>query len=313
LKFADYYGPTHALNGVVEEYIKNVETKSNGRLKIERYPAEQLGKANDMLNLASTGTADIAMCVLTFFQGQVPLTSVANLPHFTTAVEGTEIMIRTFKESPEIMAEFAKVNTIPINFFMTNQLDIGTAKKQVKSPEDLKGLKIGTSGGLSDLVCNAYGAIPVNIATNENYEAIQKGILDGTMYSLPSSFGMKLMEVEKYHTFGMRAGGTGASWVMNLNSYNSLPEDLRKVLAEVSEDAGRQQAKVWDQKCLEAVKAFEDAGMTVYTVKDEERAKWDAPVAAIDEIWLKQMNDKGLPAQEVLDLFSKIAKEETSK
>ena len=309
LKFADYYTPTHLHNQSVENFIKTVEEKSNGRIKIQRYPSEQLGKVTDMLSIAKDGTADIATVVYSYSIGQIPLSTVVNLPDYTTSIEGTEIMNRVIKDSPEIQNEYKKYNIKPFMNFAPNQNDIGTSKKPVKTPEDLKGLKIASSGGLFDKAIEVYGAIPIIIPSNEKYEAIQKGIVEGSVLSFPSVSGLKLNEIEKYHTAGLRMGANSVSWVINLKTWEKLPADLQKIIEEAGQEVSKETASRWDKKNSEFMKQLEEGGMTIHQITPEERAKWDAPLKAVDQAWVKEMNDKGLPGQKVYDLFGKTVKE----
>ena len=94
LKMVHSFPVNHLGNQSVMYFIERAEKLTNNRVKIENYPAEQLGKLKDFLNLCSQGIADIAYVAPGFYAGQLPLNTVMILPFFTTAVEGTEI-IRT--------------------------------------------------------------------------------------------------------------------------------------------------------------------------------------------------------------------------
>lgn len=314
LIFADYYTPGHALDPAAKDFIKYIEEGSNGRIKIQRFPAQQLGKAGDMLELASRGTADFTSCVVSYFGGQLPLQNIMSLPKWTTAVEGCAVQRRIIKEIPEIQAEMAKYNLIGIMPFQACQHDVGLSKKEVKSLEDLKGLRIATAGGFLDTTAAAYGIIPVSLTAGELYEAVQRGIVDGTTLSLPSVNNFRLNELYTFHTYGMRQGGAPAVWPMNLKKFNSLPKDLQKVILDAGERVSKEAAVRWDNFSLELKEKWTKAGMKFLTITNKDRAEWDAPLAPLDQVWLDDMNKKGVAgAKKVLDAYTKICKEVTGE
>ena len=138
LKMGDSYPIGHISYQAALYFIKRVDEISNHKVKIEYYPSEQLGKLKDYLSLCGEGILDIAYVPPSFYAGQVPLNTVLILPLWTHAVEGTAIYTRLLEACPEITQEWQKYRVRPLMLSSTNQYDVGTVKKPVKSPEDLK-------------------------------------------------------------------------------------------------------------------------------------------------------------------------------
>src|SRR5699024_3308484 len=145
-----------------------------------------LGKSNDMLNIATQGTADMSIVVMNHVAGEIPLSMVLNLPHYTSSVEGAEIARKMFNQSSELQEQFAQYNVRAIAPFNINQYDLGTVNKPIESPEDLAGLQIITSGGLFDQIASAYGAEPVSMPGTDAYESIERNIAEGSLFTLGS-------------------------------------------------------------------------------------------------------------------------------
>jgi TRAP-type C4-dicarboxylate transport system substrate-binding protein len=186
-----------------------------------------------------------------------------------------------------------------------SQYDVGTVKKRVRSPEDLKNLKLKTSGGLFDKIAKQYGIIPVVVPSPEIYEATQRGIIDGNILSFPSVKGYRVNELEKYHTFGLRMGGYPSLWIINEKKWQKIPEDLRKALVKVAEEFSDYSANSWDEEQVNLVQQFEKEGMVIYRPAREDRAKWEAPLKGIEEIWMQDMEKKGLSARKVYAEFNR--------
>ena len=311
LKMADSFPIGHPGHKLALGYIEMVEKESNGRIKIEYYPAQQLGKMKDLLKLCQGGMTDIAYIAPSFYAGQLPLNTVMTLPFWTTAMEGTEIYQALVQESPELADEFKKYNIRPLSVFATSQYDVGTVKKKVTKPEDLKGLRLKTSGGIFDKIAQQFGIIPVTVASPEVYEATQRGIVDGNIFSLASVKGYRVNELEKYHTLGLRLGGFPSMYAINDRAWKKLPEDLQKILTGSAEKIAAVFAFVWDKKNEELAEEFTKAGMEIYQVSEAERAIWDAPLEGIEKVWIEDMDKMKRPGQKVFDRFKEISKKVT--
>jgi TRAP-type C4-dicarboxylate transport system substrate-binding protein len=309
LKMADSFPIGHIAHHYAQYFIKKAEEISNNKLKIEYYPSEQLGKLKDYLNLCGQGIMDIAYVPPSFYAGQVPLNTVLILPFWTTAVEGSAIYKKLVETTPELTQEFMKYKVRPLIVNSTSQYDIGTVKKAVRSPEDLKGLKLKTSGGLFDKIAKQYGIITVTVASPEVYEATQRGIVDGNIFSYPSVKGYRVDELEKYHTLGARMGGYPSTYQFNDKKWQTLPKDIQNALLAAAEDMSKSFAEAWDKEQLKLAEQFEKGGMTIYRIKPEERAKWEAPLKGIESVWIQDVEKKAPPAKKVFENFKKISQE----
>ncbi len=310
LKMADSFPIGHIAYQYALYFIKKVEEISNNKIKIEYYPSEQMGKLKDLLNLCGQGIVDIAYVPPSFYAGQIPLNTVLILPFWTTAVEGTKIYQRLMETTPELSQELLmKYKVRPLIINSTSQYDIGTVKKPVRSPDDLKGLKLKTSGGLFDRIAKQYGIITVTLASPEVYEATQRGIVDGNIFSYPSVKGYRVNELEKYHTLGARMGGYPSSYQVNDKKWQGLSKDVQKVLLLAAEDMSKAFAEAWDKEQIRLAEQFEKEGMTIYRIKAEERAKWEAPLKGIEAVWIEDMEKKNLPGKKVFESFQKICQE----
>lgn len=309
LKVADPFPIKHPLNKIAKYFMAEAEKASNGRIKFKYYPAQQLGKLKDLLKITQQGMTDIAYVGMSFFPAQFNLNLVMNLPYYTSAAEGSQIYLKLLKTSPEIQKEWDKNKVRPLFLGVTNQYDVGSINRPFNSPADLKGLRVRVAGGLFETIAKRYGMVPITMASNEIYEALQRGILDGTVLTLPSVRGYRLNEMEKYHTLGMRLGGFVGGYAISLKSYRKLPPELQKALDDAGLKTTFYFAKVWDGMVDKLVAAFEKGGMKFTKITPEMRAEWDAPLKGLEEEWIKKLEAKGLPARKVFNQFEAIAKE----
>lgn len=313
LKLADSVPITHVNSKVVAKYfIERVDELTNGRVKIEYFGAEQLGKQKDLLNLNSQGIADIALLAPSYLSGQLPLNSVMILPFYSSAVEGTEVYKR-LKATGLLDEEFKKYGLMPLFVHTTPPYDVVTTKKPIKSPNDLKGMKLHASGGIYNEIATKYGVTPVSVASPEMYEATQRGVVEGAFLSYPAVKSYKLNELVKYLTYGASFGGYPVVYTVNEQKWQSLPEDIQKALTQAGEDTAKVAGEAWDQKETEVLKEFEQQGLEIYKLSSEEKEKWKEPMKTVGQEWTDDMEKKGLPGKKVFEEFVKAVNEVQKK
>lgn len=201
LTLADQNSPTswgaiHAL----QPWVRQVEEATKGRVKIEVYPSQTLVKGPDIYKAVKTGVVDIGWCFHGYWPDMTPLADVITLPSLPlgTGEKGAEVLWRLYEKSPAVQKEFADVK--PLMLWTSGPYFLLTAKKQVKTLEDLKGMKIRVAGGPPTDQIKALGAVPTLIPMPDNYQALEKGLIDGMGAPWEATHGFRLYEVANYYT-----------------------------------------------------------------------------------------------------------------
>jgi TRAP-type C4-dicarboxylate transport system substrate-binding protein len=298
LTFADQgspagWGPSHAL----KPWLQQVEEATKGRVKFELFPSQTLLKGPDMWKGVRDGVADMAWCVQGYWPGQTPLSEVMSLPFLpiTTAEQGSEVYWKLYEKFPSMQKEFGDILPLVLHTSSSNMI---VAKKPVKTLEDLKGLKLRMLAGPPTEMLKTLGAEPASIPMPEVYQAIDKGMVDGTGAPWEAVHGYRLYEVAKYFTEAPFYG-SAFSVCANRQKIESLPKDVRDQIMSVGGLAG---AKFWgknffdtaEQGALERAKAgsFE---INRYKISPEEVARWRKIAGEpLWEAWVTKMEAKGL-------------------
>jgi TRAP-type C4-dicarboxylate transport system substrate-binding protein len=90
--------------------------------------------------------------------------------------------------------------------------------------------------------------------------------------------------------------------LMSQKSYDKLPPDMKKLIDENSGlEYTKRIGKVWDDLTTPAKKTIADRGNTLYSLSDQERGRWIAAVKPVYQIWIEEMNKRGLPGQKMFD------------
>jgi TRAP-type transport system periplasmic protein len=303
------WGAVHAM----DPWVKRVEAATKGRVKIQVYYSQTLSKGPDNFNAVKGGVADICWCFHGYWPDMTPLADVITLPFmpFTKAEKGSEVLWKLYEKFPSIQREFGDVKTLML--WTSDTYFLVTSKKQVKTLEDIKGLKVRVTGGPPTEMMKALGAIPVLIPMPDNYQALDKGIIDGMGSPWMPLEAYRLVEVVKYYT-KVPMFSTYFSMSFNKQKWERLPKDIQQAIMSVSglegsKAFGRNFFDTAEQSVHDAVKKgnFE---MIQYELPPQELARWRKLAGdPLWKDWVKRMEAKGRPdAQKVLNAALQLLK-----
>ena len=197
-----------------------------------------------------------------------------------------------------------KANAMLLAFTTAGDVDaMGCKTKQIKTPDDLRGLTLRVSSQSDAASCVALGGTGEIIAGGEMYMALQLGTVDGVF--ITSTRGVekvKLYEVCKYWTRIPIVVGAQYGIVINLDRWNSLPSDIQQILIEVAQEAREAMLAQFqaggDQAWAEQMTAYPE--VQVYYVPDDEIPLWKDKMLPAR----LQLLEKAVPAdvaQQLLD------------
>lgn len=305
--------PDSSWSGIhaIAPWAKQVEEATKGKVKVEIYYSQSLSKGKDNWEATKSGITDMAWCFHGYWPGLTPLADVISLPAlpFKTAEQGSETLWKLYEKFPEIQKEFAD-NKVLL-FFTSHPYVLITRDKQVKTMEDLKGMKIRMTGGPPTDMTLALGAVPSLLPMPEMFLSLQRGIVDGMGAPWEAIHGFRLYEVVKYYT-ETPFPAVYFSIAMNQKKWDSLPKDVQDGILSVS---GLQGSKFWGRNHFDTAKEgvmekakAENRTIELYTLPDAERQRWlDVAGKPIWEQWVKKTTADGHPvAQKVLDAAIEI-------
>ena len=226
------------------------------------------------------------------------------------------------KEFPEVEGENSDAKLKRLTWINPGVINIMMKKKPIRVIEDLKGLQIRTAGKfLQPPLIKAVGAVPVGIPFPELYDSMQKGLVDGTTGPIGMFLGQKLEEVCKYHILIGMGGDSGQGIMMNLEKYNSFPEDVKQVLTQLKYIDF---PKVFIEKFAapeyeKSVATFKEKGVETIVLSDAELDKWKKLVPKDQHIkpWLKRVvklsGQSESKVMEILNRYKELADEYESQ
>lgn len=301
LKFAHAFSPKHTMQTqVFEPWAEKITQETNGQVKVTFFPGGALGKTPDHYELAEKGIADIIYILHDYTPGRFPMTEVFSLPFMTpSALQTSRAMWKTYEKFPEFQKEYDKVKVLAL--FCHPGGDFHTVKKPIRSVDDFKGMKIRTANPSVTEALKIFGAVPVTTPVTETYTALERGVVDGTVVPWEGLGIFKLDDLTKYATITDFYTMT-MMVVMNKKKWESLPEDVQKVIDKnsgmaLSEWCGKVYDATDDPFKNQALKK----GIEIIELSAADKEKLQALTMPLRAQWVKNMEAKGLPGQAVLD------------
>lgn len=287
---------------VLDVWADNVEKDSGGRIKVDRYPAMQLGgKPPELMDQAIDGVADVVWTVVGYTPGRFPSTEVFELPFMMTNARATSRAYWELFEKYMKDDEFKDVHILGTWVHGPGMLH---TKDPVESPEDLQGMKIRGGSRLINLYLTELGATPVGMPVPAVTEGLSKGVIDGTTIPWEVTPSLKVPELVHNHTEfdGKALYVLTFVLAMNKDKYESLPDDLKKVIddnsgLEFSIFAGGTQADS-DGPAREIAL---DLGNNIITIPEDQTEVWRERAQPVYDAWLADMESKGKDGQALLD------------
>jgi len=275
LKFAHWVPPAHTLTAsTIEPLVAAVEGSG---IEIEVYPGGELGAGPlEQYVRVVQGVADIVWGLQGYTSSQFPKSMVAELPGAVPEGMAGYDLIWNAYDAGLLNGEFPATKPLALwmaepNIFIMRDVD-------VRTPDDLKGLKIRVSGAAAAATIEALGATPVQMPAGEMYNSLQTGLIDGIVTD-PSAVGdFKLDEVANSYTLNAPLGHISFYVVMNAAKYEGLADEQKAGFdAIVGRPLSKSAADGWTAKTAKAIENLAATGdNTVYSLSADERAAFEA-------------------------------------
>lgn len=304
LRLSHFLPPQHPVHTSVEAWAASIEEASNGDLKVEIYPAQQLGAAFDHYNLARDGIADIAAFNPGYQPGRFPIAGAIELPlTLSNATGGSQAVDAWYRE--HAAAEMADVRFCMATIhepasFHTN--------KAIVEPKDVDGLRVRTGNATIAQFVQELGGSNIQGSTAEVKDILQKGVADSVIWPWGSVILFGVTETVNHH-LDVPLSVSSLMFVINKQKYDGLPEAARQVLdAHCTSEWAREVATPWAN--FEAAGVDKIGAMPGHTIDRPDAAQlaaWKAAAQPVVDIWAKSVSEKGGDPDAILDALRESA------
>lgn len=295
LTYSVFFPATHSQYKLAESWAKEVEKRTNGKVKITMYPGGSLTKADQCYEGVINAVSDLGMSCFAYTRGRFPLLEVLDLPlGYPSGKVATRVAMDMIKKYQP-----AELKDVQFLYVHAHGPGILASKKPVRTLDDLKGLKVRATG-LCTKIVEKLGAQPVGMSQPETYEALQKGVVDATFCPMETLQGWKQGEVIQAVTDSRCVGYTTSMFVvMNKTKWEQLPQDVKDVILAVSEEWVDKHAQAWDDDDAKAKEYITGMGKEIISLTPEEQERWKNAVQPVIQAYTSVSDN--LPRAQILE------------
>lgn len=262
IKVAHGLDQTHPVHLAMLFMADKIKEKSGGKLTLTIYPSQQLGTERECLELLQIGSLGMTKVSSSVLEGFVPLYKVFSLPFI---FESDEHKFKVFESAlgKQILAAPEKFWLRGLCFYDAGSRSFYTKDKPVRTPDDLKGLKIRTQESATSVkMVNELGGSATPIAWGELYTALQQGVVDGAENNPPSFYTSHHYEVCKYYSLNEH---TSVPDVLLISTviWNDLTAQEKEWLQQAADESYLYQKDLWKKATLEALEEVKKSGVKI--------------------------------------------------
>jgi len=263
----------------IERFVNRVAERSGENFHIQTFPSEQAGNERQMLDAIILGNLDICKTSTGVISNIVPEFGVFDLPYVFRDLNHMMAVIKG-KVGQELSAKL-EARGVKVLFWMEQGTrSFYTTSKPIKTPDDLKGLKIRTiqSPVMFDTI-NTLGASATPMGFGELYLALKSGVVDGAENAPDAIWYAKQHEVSKYFSVTNHFR-TPVMVVMNKAKFDALPAEYQEILMQTARETQDWAGSLYSRVSDELLASLRKAGMTIIEPNEEPFRKAVEPVYA---------------------------------
>lgn len=305
IKISNWFPVGAAQDKLLKDWGDDLEKRTNGRVKVNYYPAGTLVPTAQAYDGVLKGIADVSQHVAGYTVGRFPLMELIDLPlGYPSGSMVTKMANDYYKKFQPKEMEQVKV----LWFHAQAPGLLHTKAKPVYKLEDLQGLKIRTFGSNAKLI-SYLGGTPVAMPMSDVYDALSKGVAEGLLASYETMENWKFADFIRYSTECYDVAYTALFMViMNKTKWNSLPKDIQNIIDKMSVEYIDKSAKMWDDIHESGKKVLISKGGKIITLSKEEQARWVERAKPLFEEYANNVEKKGLPGKEAVKYIQDYVK-----
>lgn len=311
LSLADFAPPMHPVQAhLFPGWAEAINEATGGLVTIELYPGGSLIGPGDIYAGVETGIADIGHDVSGNNAGRLPVLNamyLGGIEYKNSAVSSHVARDLVAQLNPQELqdTELMFIYGISPGILMT--------REPIRSLEDLRGKQIRASGTNVETL-ETLGATPVAMPVTETYEAMSRGVVDGSLLPADTLKTFKLAEVTNYVTHSSLIYNTVHYVTMNKDVWNSFPASIQEAIREVNERFFEEAIALFTKEVEGGLKyAIEEHGVEEIFLTEEEEKRWHEALEPLVDRHVENLDSQGLNGREIMDKIKELSEKYNSE
>lgn len=262
LRAADVHPDTYPTTRGLMRMAEIVAERSDGRIRVQVYPAGQLGDEKETIESTRLGTIQINRTSASPLAEFVPEVKVLGLPYLFRDTDHQWNVLHG-PIGRELLDSLPAAGFVGLTYYDAGARNFYNSKAPVRTPDDLRGLKIRTqkSEVMVDTVA-ALGASPTPMAFSEVYSALQTGVIDGAENNPPSYVSTGHYEVTKYYTLDGHSR-VPELVIVSKKAWDKLSPEDQELLRHAAEESAVYERQLWEAYESEAMEKARARGCEI--------------------------------------------------
>jgi len=297
-RYAMWMPPTHKQSIVVDQWCKEVEKRTGGRVKVSPYFGGTLATPPLVYDGLLKSAFDIGQTSLVYNMGRFPFSEILDYPLGYRDARQAVALDNAF--AAKFKPQLKEFEDVKMFYFFSPGPTLIHTRKVISSINDIKGMRIKGSG-INLKALEALGAIPSTITFSETYDALQKGMLDGALTFTEALQTFRFGEFLKCTILDHGISTAPVQYVaMNKKKWESLPKGVQEIIEKINQEWILKTVDAHVDIDREAYEYVKKQGGTIVNVSQEDQAKTAEKMKPILNLYVQAMKAKGLPGDEAL-------------
>lgn len=262
LKLGHGLPTTHPVHKAMLSMAERVKAKSEGRMKVEVFPSEQLGTEKECIEALQLGYLAMTKTSSAPMEGFIPKMKIFGVPYlFRDADHFWKVLNGPIGKELLLAGEPKRLRGLC--YYDAGARSFYTKDRRIETPADLTGLKVRVQNSIMSMkMVQAMGGSPTPISFGELYTALDQGVVDGAENNAPSLRTSRHYEVCKYYILDEHTCLPDIV-VISTRVWNHMTPEQQTILQEAADESVVYQRQLWDEAEKADLKVVEEAGVNV--------------------------------------------------
>ncbi len=262
LKLAHGLPTAHPVHEAMLFMAERVAARSDGRMKVEVFPSEQLGTEKECIEALQLGYLAMTKTSSAPMEGFVPKMRIFGVPYLFRDADHLWAVLNGPLGRELLLAGEAK-RLRGLCYYDAGARSFYTKDRPIETPADLTGLKIRVQNSVMSMkMVQAMGGSPTPIPWGELYTALDQGVVDGAENNAPSLRTSRHYEVCKYYILDEHTCLPDIV-VIGTRVWSRMTPEQQRILQEAADESVAYQRRLWAEAEAADLKAVEEAGVTI--------------------------------------------------
>ncbi|MEM1038856.1 MAG: C4-dicarboxylate TRAP transporter substrate-binding protein [Pseudomonadota bacterium] len=303
------WGKRRAFTEHVEKLAELVKAKTNGAFTLN-ISYGGLSKNRENLDGISIGAFEMAQFCAGYHRDKNPTITVLELPFLgVSSLQMERKLSMALYQHPAVQKDLGRWNAtllMPSPLPQYNIVGVGDAPKTLA---DYAGLTVRATGGIGAAM-KQVGAVPTSMSATEVRQALDSGVVKGVAFAPHAHMSFGTIEGGKWWTTNLNPGTVNCPVVANTDALNGLSDAHRKALMDSIPEALDHYLTFYEEQTMAKWgPTLKEKGIEEITYTDAEIASFRQSADGIAKAWVEENAGRGLPAQELFDMVTKMIAE----